>query len=265
MLRIENLSNIWFRNSATISSFSLPKSKMPRFESVDRGVYDLSPAIDLDGFEWWPGLTLKRKPFAWNGQPMTLEAGCSCRVDVVESMPMHVGPHADAPSHYLRDGTRIDQIDPSIFIGTCQVLHADVNRGDRITPDTLTLPTRLPPRVLIRSDTFFCEGVTNSDYAVPTPELVIALAERGARLIGVDVLSMDAVDSRELPTHHEIGRRGLAILEWLDLRGVPEGIYVLSAAPLKLCGDAAMVRPVLFRPTHIESIARSARDWSEAP
>jgi arylformamidase len=60
------------------------------------------------------------------------------------------------------------------------------------------------------------------------------------------VPSVDALDSKDLPVHHALGRHGIAILESLGLAGVPEGVYELVALPLRLAGaDGSPVRAVL--------------------
>ena len=61
-------------------------------------------------------------------------------------------------------------------------------------------------------------------------------------LIGLDVSSVDSVDSASLPGHHALKRLGMVNLENLMLRGVPDGDYELIALPLKL--DAACGSPV---------------------
>ena len=72
------------------------------------------------------------------------------------------------------------------------------------------------------------------------------LREKGVILVGMDVPSVDALDSRELPNHHALGAHGISILESLYLSHVPEGIYELIALPLKLVGaDGAPVRAIL--------------------
>jgi arylformamidase len=78
------------------------------------------------------------------------------------------------------------------------------------------------------------------------PELPAWLAERGIILIGLDVPSVDALDSKDLPNHHALGSRNIAILESVNLVDVPAGIYELSALPLKIVGaDGAPVRAIL--------------------
>jgi arylformamidase len=80
-------------------------------------------------------------------------------------------------------------------------------------------------------------------YAAETVE---RLADAGVRLIGIDSASIDPADSKALPSHQVIRRRGLRVLENLLLDDVPEGDYELIALPLKLTtADASPVRAVL--------------------
>ena len=65
-------------------------------------------------------------------------------------------------------------------------------------------------------------------------------------LLGVDVPSVDALDSNDLLVHHLLIGHGIVILESLFLRDVPAGEYELIALPLKLDGaDGAPVRAIL--------------------
>jgi arylformamidase len=77
-------------------------------------------------------------------------------------------------------------------------------------------------------------------------EAIEELADRGVALVGIDTASIDPADSKTLPSHQVIRRRGLRVLENLVLDGVPEGDYELIALPLKLmAADASPVRAVL--------------------
>ena len=86
------------------------------------------------------------------------------------------------------------------------------------------------------------------------PEHISVLAEnvpdylnkKGIFLIGVDVPSVDQIDSKTLPIHHALGKNGIYILESLRLKDVPPGLYDLIALPLRLAGaDGCPVRAVL--------------------
>ena len=81
------------------------------------------------------------------------------------------------------------------------------------------------------------------------PATLELLVEKGVRLIGVDVPSIDPETSKDLPSHMVARRHDLRILENLALSGVEPGDYELIALPLRLEGlDAAPVRAVLRLP-----------------
>jgi arylformamidase len=72
------------------------------------------------------------------------------------------------------------------------------------------------------------------------------LRDRGVILLGLDVPSVDRIDSKDLPIHHALGSHGIAILESVDLTRVEPGVYELIALPLKVVGaDGSPVRAVL--------------------
>ena len=72
------------------------------------------------------------------------------------------------------------------------------------------------------------------------------LASCGVRLVGLDVPSVDRLQSKDLPIHHALAAAGIHILESLDLRQITPGRYQLIALPLRLDGaDGSPVRAVL--------------------
>ncbi len=65
-------------------------------------------------------------------------------------------------------------------------------------------------------------------------------------LLGLDVPSVDQIDSKDLPIHHALGSLGIMILESVDLTRVEPGVYELIALPLKIAGgDGSPVRAIL--------------------
>jgi arylformamidase len=201
-------------------------------------IYDITPPI-TNRLKVWPGDT-----------PPTREILCDMRRGdniTLSSLhtTVHLGAHADAPSHYGADAPTIDERNLDYYLGPCQVIRIAAVRGVRITPDLL--PTTLQTeRVLIATGTFPDPEQFNTDFAALSPELVRCLHEQGVKLTGVDTPSVDLFDSKDLPSHQAFLRYDMAILEGLVLTGVPEGIYELIALPLKLVGfDASPVRAVL--------------------
>jgi arylformamidase len=175
----------------------------------------------------------------------TLGPGCPVNVSAITLSP-HVGAHADAPLHYDADGAAIGAVPLAPYLGRCRVVHA-IDCGPLIEWRHLTHALAgLPPRVLVR--TYRQMPVDRFDAALPgfAPETVERLADLGVLLIGTDSASIDPADSKSLPSHQVIRRRGLRVLENLLLDSVPEGDYELIALPLRLTGaDASPVRAVL--------------------
>jgi arylformamidase len=156
---------------------------------------------------------------------------------------VHLGAHADAPSHY--GGARAIHEQPlEPYLGPCQVVHHPAAPATRLGVEAAEGVTA--PRVLFATGTYPDPEDFNRDFAALSPELIDELARRGVRLIGIDTPSVDLCDSKDLPAHAACLRHDIAIVEGLALRGVPAGEYELIALPLRLEGfDASPVRAVL--------------------
>ena len=201
-------------------------------------IYDISPAIH-PALAVFPGDTPPTREVLLDmhkDDPLTLSTLRST---------VHVGAHADAPSHYGRDAHTIDELSLETFVGPCQVVRIAAQRGALLTPDVISVDIA-EPRVLLATGTYPNPTEFNEDFAVLSPELVDWLAEQGVKLVGVDTPSVDPASSKELLAHRAFLRNDMYILEGLVLDGVPEGRYELIALPLKLVGfDASPVRAVL--------------------
>jgi arylformamidase len=160
---------------------------------------------------------------------------------------LHIGAHADAPSHYHRDGLSIDQRDLQLYMGVCQVIDVQHVGPRRIMPEDLALDSIRTPRVLFKSCSFKHSEAFQMEFTSLSAELIEALAGRGVKLVGIDTPSVDPADSKDLPSHQALYRFDLAVLEGLDLDRVPPGFWKLSALPLALAAaDASPVRAVLW-------------------
>lgn len=159
---------------------------------------------------------------------------------------LHLGAHADAPSHYVRGGAPIASRPLDLYIGPCEVVQVEDARGRRITPAEFENGREWSPRVLFRTGTFPDPGSWTDAFASLSPELIEMLADSGVRLVGIDTPSIDPADSKGLEAHAAVARHDMAILEGLVLTSVTPGLYELIAPPLKLRnGDAGPVRAVL--------------------
>ena len=92
------------------------------------------------------------------------------------------------------------------------------------------------------------DGQFRSDYTYITPEAAKKLVDWGIRLVGIDYLSVERFASENFATHEVLLSNDVVIIEGLDLRQVPAGLYELICLPLKIAegsGDGAPARVVL--------------------
>jgi len=203
-------------------------------------IYDITPAI-TERLKVWPGDTPPSREVLCD-----LKRGDNITLSTLRAT-VHLGAHADAPSHYGADAPTVDQRDVEFYLGPCQVMRVSVPRATRIAhlPAAVTAP-----RLLLATGTFPDPERFNEDFAALSPELVEQLGRQGVRLVGIDAPSVDLFDSKDLPSHRMFLQYDMAILEGLVLKDVPEGIYELIALPLRLAGfDASPVRAVLRKET----------------
>ena len=203
-----------------------------------RRLWDISPPVQ-PGSPVFPGDAVFE--LRWGA---TLSAECPVNVSTLTLSP-HTGAHADAPLHYSADGAAVGALDLAPFLGRCRVVHA-IDCGPLIEWRHLVPALRhLPPRLLVRTYARAPVG-WDPQLAAYAPDTIERLADLGVQLVGIDTASIDPADSKALPSHQVIRRRGLRVLENLVLDDVPEGDYELIALPLKLMtADASPVRAVL--------------------
>jgi arylformamidase len=201
-------------------------------------LYDLTPPIS-ERLKVWPGDTPSSRQVLCD-----MKQGANLTLSTLHAT-VHLGAHADAPSHYAVDSPAIHDRSLDYYLGRCQVLPVPVPRGGCVRPGDLQTPVSAP-RLLLATNTYPDLERFNEDFAALSPELVEDLHARGVKLVGIDTPSVDPFSSKDLPAHHMFLKYDMAILEGLVLKGVPPGVYELIALPLRLVGfDASPVRAIL--------------------
>lgn len=194
-----------------------------------------------NGMAVWPGDT----PYHF-GLNRKMSEGAAVNLGSME-MSVHTGTHADAPFHFLPDGISIAEIDPAVYIGSAQVI--DLTGKTSITVRDIELSGKIvAPRLLIKTGAW--TDHSRFPNSIPVMDADVPDYLRGQRIIllGLDVPSVDTLDSKDLSNHHALYRCGISILESLDLRNAAAREYELIALPLKLIGaDGAPVRAVLIK------------------
>jgi len=201
-------------------------------------IYDITPPI-TSRLQVWPGDTPPVREVL-----LDIHRGDNITLSTLRAT-VHLGAHADAPSHYAGTAAAIHERSLALYLGPCQVVRVAAAHATRVTAEMVARPLQVE-RVLIATGTFPDPEHFNTDFAALSPELVERLHEQGVKLIGIDTPSVDLFDSKDLPSHQMFLKHDMAILEGLALQGVPEGVYELIALPLRLVGfDASPVRAIL--------------------
>ncbi|HML67173.1 MAG TPA: cyclase family protein [Clostridia bacterium] len=142
---------------------------------------------------------------------------------------MHAGTHVDAPLHFIANGKDIASMPLTHFVGDCVVLTVPKTPLDAM----YFMKRPFAPRILLHGEGQLTESAIGYLY------------NQGCVLIGTNKQSIGSY-SDELSVHVALLGYGVAVLENLELRNVPDGRYTLYAAPLKISGaEGAPCRAIL--------------------
>ena len=203
-------------------------------------IFDISRRLEPETAVW-PGDT----PFKLS-EVMNLAGGDSVNLTTI-TMSAHTGSHADAPYHFSVRGLTMEAVDLRPYWGLAQVVTVNKVNGPLYPDDFAAYNLQQTPRLLVRTPiSEISERRFPEQIPYPSPELADYLGSLNLLLYGTDAPSMDAIDDPQLPGHQALLRNGIAILEFLNLSQVTDGLYELSALPLKIVGgDGSPVRAAL--------------------
>lgn len=166
---------------------------------------------------------------------LKMSEGAVCNLSAF-SMCAHNGTHVDAPLHFIDGGESIDQVAPDRFIGYAYVA---AHEGPVMAEDA--------ERILKSAgDAGAAERILVKGKAVVTAEAAQVFAAGGIKLFGNESQTVGPEDApREV--HLIMLGAGIILLEGIRLADVPEGVYILHAAPLNLGGaEGAPCRATLI-------------------
>lgn len=201
---------------------------------------DISPSIS-PRLAVWPG------DIGFNRQvQLDMTAGANLTLSSL-STTVHLGAHADAPSHFSQTAPSIDEVDLAPYLGPCTVITCNKPRGALIEAfDVTPVLTKGAKRVLVRTLSYPDPHHFNTDFVAFSPDAIDSFGQAGVLLVGIDTPSVDPFASKDLQAHNRLLKWGIRNLEGLCLSHVADGDYELIALPLKLVGfDASPVRAVL--------------------
>ncbi|MGH9904049.1 MAG: cyclase family protein, partial [Pyrinomonadaceae bacterium] len=163
----------------------------------------------------------------------------------------HSGTHVDAPSHFIAGAARVESLPLSVLIGAAEVIEVPESVS---TIDANFISEHCRPRVervifKTRNSGYWNGEVGfRTDYAHLDPGAATQLVKQGAKLVGIDYLSIEQFGSEKYETHLALLNNGVVILEGVDLREIAAGFYELICLPLRISGgtgDGAPARVVL--------------------
>lgn len=153
-------------------------------------------------------------------------------------MCAHNGTHIDAPAHFIADGKTVDKLDLTVLVGESYVAQYD---GLLSAEDASALLEKARGTGRSAAERILIKGA-----AVVSQEAAEVFAAAGVLLLGNESQSVGPEDA-PMAVHLTLLRRGCILLEGIRLSDVPEGTYLLCAAPLNIAGaEGAPCRAVLI-------------------
>lgn len=170
-------------------------------------------------------------------QVMKIEDGAICNLSTLQ-MCAHNGTHVDAPYHFINEGRAIDEIELERFAGMAYV--AD-HEGVVSAQDAAEMLKKAKATDIEAAKRILIKGKSEMSQ-----EAAEVFAEAGILLVGNESQTVGPEDA-PMAVHKILLGANVVLLEGIRLAEVPEGVYLLSAAPLNFSGsDGAPCRAILF-------------------
>jgi arylformamidase len=162
-------------------------------------------------------------------------------------MSAHTGTHIDAPVHFLETGDGIDKVNLDLLMGPVLVVHlSGVEEIGAYQLKNAGIPAGTQ-RLILKTDNsaLLNKSEFEEKFSYLTLDGARYLVDHQVRLVGIDYLSIAQYGMGD-GVHQELLREEVVIIEGLDLREVTEGIYHMTALPMKIAGcDGAPARVIL--------------------
>lgn len=194
------------------------------------------------GIVHWPG-----DPAVTISRTKDMNRGDSTNLSMI-SMGAHSGTHVDAPIHFIRGGTGVDEVLPERMVGRARVI--EIMDNESITPGELIQHgIRRGERILFKtrnSSHVWQRDEFVEDFVFISEDAAHFLVKRGVRMVGVDYLSVGSYRHGGSDVHRILLSVGICIIEGLNLWQVVAGRYYLICLPLRIVqSDGAPARAII--------------------
>jgi arylformamidase len=169
----------------------------------------------------------------------------------VFTMGSHTGTHVDLPRHLFDKAPVLRDLDLEHLIGPAYVASLSGVSNLITGKDLEKLPSALPRRILLKTKNsergYMGRKKFLKDYVSLGLDAARYLVKRGVKVIGIDYLSIDGFEMKELAVHKYLLKNRVVIIEGLDLRGVKPGVYFLICLPLNIpSAEGSPARAILM-------------------
>lgn len=193
-------------------------------------IYDISQ--EVLGCKVFPGDPAPKKEVL-----LSISKGDVCNLTALY-MCAHNGTHIDAPYHFIDSGKTVDKLALEALIGFAYVaghegaVSADDARA--ILEKAKLSDPESAKRILIKG---------KAEISLEAAEI---FSKEKILLLGNESQTVGP-EGAPMAVHKVLLGADVVLLEGIRLADVPEGVYLLNAAPLNLCGgDGAPCRAVLI-------------------
>ncbi len=177
-------------------------------------------------------------------QMQKIERGNLCNLTGIR-MCAHNGTHVDAPYHFIDGARPIDQVDLARFIGYAYVTAHDGQITAKDAADIMR-KARAADKACPVADDKASDRILVKGDAVVTKEAAEVFAKEHIKLFGNESQTVGPEDAPK-DVHLIMLSEEIVLLEGIRLQDVPEGVYMLNAAPLNLKdADGSPCRAVLM-------------------
>src|SRR5947208_9144471 len=197
---------------------------------------------------WDISRTLSNELAEWSGdEPFhfrltkTIAEGQSVNLGAIK-MSVHNGTHADARFHFDTKGESIEKAPLEIYLGRAVVVDLTEAFSQSKEKHLITIEDFQPhseeiaetSRVLVKTGRSSNSAVFPSEIPVIAADIPAWLQKNGVKLLGLDLPSVDEIDSKSLQNHHALAAAGVAIVQSLDSRGAGAGSCYSVVVPLEM-------------------------------
>ncbi len=171
--------------------------------------------------------------------------------DAVEhmiSLHSHTGTHIDAPLHFIKNGSSIDEIPLAHFMGPCRVLDVTFIESSISAQDLASYEFNAEEIILFKTknSALSVDAPFKHDFVYLDKTGAEHLVACGIKTVGIDYLGIER-NQPDHETHKILLGNSISLIEGLRLEHVQAGSYILICLPLLLVGiDAAPARAVLL-------------------